>query len=445
MERARRFALLWSLYFVQGLPFGLQVRALPVILRERGLSLTGVGLAGALAAPWILKPLWAPLVDRYGSAAFGRRKSWIVPMQLCLALSCAVAATLPTGALQPLLVTVLAMNLFAATMDIAVDGLAIDMLSERDLGKGNIAQVVGYKLGMLTGGGLLLWLSGRLGQRSLFWVMAGLVIAVMVTTLPFREPRSPTLSDQDEARPDQGRAKEAIGESFRALWKVARQALRSQGALWLLAIVASYKLGESMSDAMFKPFLVDRGFSREQIGLWVGTWGMGASILGSIAGGLAASRISIYRALGWAAALRCLPLLAQWWLVTRAEPGAAAVIAITAGEHFFGGALTTAMFAFMMSRVDRRIGATHFTLLAAVEVLGKSPPSLLSGVVGDRLGYGWVFGGATVLSMAFLALLALAREALAANALPARSPTMSMPSTHQSAIHKGTPPSQPKA
>ena len=65
--------------------------------------------------------------------------------------------------------------------------------------------------------------------------------------------------------------------------------------------------------------------------------------------------------------LRAVPVAGEWWLST-VTPTEGKVIAVTSAEHFFGGALTTAMFAFMMSRVDRQIGATHYTVLAAIEV-----------------------------------------------------------------------------
>ena len=78
---------------------------------------------------------------------------------------------------------------------------------------------------------------------------------------------------------------------------------------------------------------------------------------------------------------------------------------------FFGGALTTTLFAFMMSRVDRRIGATHYTLLATLGVLGKSPGGWLSGVASETWGYAAVFFAAIVLSLLYLLLLVpLARE-----------------------------------
>ena len=171
--RRGRLAILTLLYFVQGLPYGFQATALGVYLREAHVSLTHIGLAGLLAVPWSLKALWAPFVDRHGDGRFGRRKSWIVPMQALLAASmCAAAVLPPDDGLIPLLVLVFLMNLFAATMDIAVDGLAVELLTTSELGTGNAAQVVGYKLGMLTGGGVLVWASGTIGWHGLFYAMA---------------------------------------------------------------------------------------------------------------------------------------------------------------------------------------------------------------------------------------------------------------------------------
>ena len=395
--RARKLGILWALYFVQGLPFGFQATALPVYLRDAGVSLTGIGLATALAVPWMLKVFWAPLVDRYGSRRFGRRRSWIVPLQLGLAACCAAAALVPPGeGLTLLLLLVLLMNLFAATMDIAVDGLAVDLLELPELGKGNIAQVVGFKIGMLTGGGLLVWASGAIGWEGLFLVMATLIAGATLITLGHREryhidPREPG-SPLEHPR---------LSEVLALL----RRSVASRGTLWLLVFIGTYKLGENMADTMFKPFLVDAGFVREQIGLWVGTWGMLFSIAGSFAGGLLASRIGLLPALTMTAVLRALPVAVEWWL-SLVVPTEGRVLAVTCAEHFFGGALTTALFAYMMSRVDKRIGATHYTLLAAVEVWGKLPAAWVSGAITDATSYPFIFGLATVLSFAFLTLLA---------------------------------------
>jgi MFS family permease len=399
---ARRLAILWVLYFVQGLPFGFQATALPVYLREAGVSLTGIGLVTALALPWSLKLFWAPLVDRFGSRRLGRRRSWILPLQLGLAACCAAAtAVRPADGLTPLLLLVLAMNLFAATLDVAVDGLAVDVLALPELGHGNVAQVVGYKMGMLTGGGLLVWASGTIGWEGLFLSMAALVAACLLVTLAWRERH---LADPLEAASPLVHPR--MGEILAAL----RRAVAAPGARWLLLFVGTYKLGESMADTMFKPFLVDAGFSAARIGLWVGTWGMLFSIAGSVAGGLLAGRVPLLHAAGITAFLRALSVGGEWWLSV-VTPTPERVIAVTCAEHLFGGALTTALFAYMMSRVDRRIGATHYTLLASIEVWGKLPSAWVSGWIAEASSYTLLFAISTVLSLAFLALLRPLRAA----------------------------------
>lgn len=404
--RLGKLGILWALYFVQGLPFGFQATALPVYLRAAGLSLTGVGLASALALPWSLKILLAPLVDRYGSSRLGRRRSWILPLQLGLLACCGAAALVPPErGLMPILLLVFGMNLFAATMDIAVDGLAVDVLDEGELGQGNVAQVVGYKAGMLTGGGLLVWASGRIGWEGLFGAMTALVALCFMVTLLWRE------------RHVLSAAVPVAQTRLRDVFALLRRGIGASGGGWLLLFIGTYKLGETMADIMFKPFLVDAGFGREQIGLWVGTWGMLFSIAGSVAGGVLAGRVPLLRAVGIAAALRVLPVAAEWWLsLVHVTP--ARVVAVTCVEHFFSGVITTAMFAFMMSRVDRRIGATHYTLLATVEVWGKLPAATISGWITDLTSYPSVFGLGTVLSAAFLVLLVpLARRRAAAEPL----------------------------
>lgn len=391
MTRRRKLALLSALYFAQGMPFGFQALALPVHLREQGASLTAVGLAGALSLPWVAKALWAPLVDRWGSARFGRRRSWLVPLQALLVLACAAAALLHDH-LPALLALVFLLNLLAATQDIAVDGLAVDLLAEGDLGLGNAAQVCGYKLGMIAGGGTLVVASARLGWgwTGVFVGMAALTALVLAAVLLWQEP--PKASGEPEPP-----------ATLRAVLAALRRAAASRPGLWLLLFIGTYRAGESLVDAMFKPFLVDCQFSREQIALWVGTYGMVASFGGSLLGGVLASRGRLWDVVFWAALARCVPLAAQAELaeLSRHPDGLQAwhVVAVTCAEHVASGVLTTSLFAFMMSRVDRAIAASHYTLLASVEVLGKSPGVWASGALAQHLGYAPLFAAGALSSV----------------------------------------------
>lgn len=393
----KKIGLLSSLYFAQGLPFGFQANALGLYLTALGLSMERVSLARALALPWMLKALWAPLVDRWGHGRLGRRKSWIIPMQVGLALACAAAAFVtPQEHLTAFLLLVLLMNLFAATQDIAVDGLAVDVLEPHELGAGNGAQVVGYKIGMAVGGGVLVAASALIGWRGLFLVMAGLYVALTSALSLWREPTFAPPAAPTEA-------------GARATFRQIVGLVRRPGAWALLLFVGTYKTGETLADAMFGPYLVKvHGLLPETVAGWLGGWGIVGSILGSLAGAALASRASLLRAVFVAAALRAIPLALQLLLVTGAlEAQAHTVVPLAVTEHFFGGVLTTCMFAFMMSQVDRALGATHFTLLASVEVLGKAPAGLLSGFVVNAVGFGGCFALAVALSVGFLALFAV--------------------------------------
>ncbi|MFO0573755.1 MAG: MFS transporter [Polyangia bacterium] len=391
-ERHRSLVLLFFLYLAQGLPFGFQAEVSGP-LRQAGVSLKFISLATLLSLPWLIKALWAPLVDRYGSQRLGHRRSWIVPLQLALTLPIAAAAFFPPpGGLAMLVVLIFFMNLLAATQDIAVDGLAVDLIRDRDLGLANVAQVVGYKVGMLLSGGLLLSQIDRFGWRGWLLGTAGLLLLMLPAALLVREPPPSERVVQ---------TRRSLSEVIRAM----QRALSGPGAVTLVLFVATYKLGETMVDVMFKPFLIDRGFTSAQIGRWIGTYGLVASLLGSLFGGVLASRLPLLVAVGVTGALRALSMFGQYYLTLQSPLGADLVIAVSIAEHAFGGALTTAMFAFMMSRVDPAIGGTHYTLLACVEVLGKMPLRTAAGFIAPALGYSRLFLLGASLSLGFLLLL----------------------------------------
>lgn len=151
------------LYFIQGLPYGLQSKFLPVYFRTHNMSLTDIGLFKLLLTPWMCKALWAPLVDKYGT-----KHKWLIWSMLGLVLTCIMGSFTPPEYLLHLECVLFLFNLLTSTQDIAVDGIAVQVLSTSELAYGNIAQVVGYKLGAIFGGGILTWLSEHLDWMVLF-------------------------------------------------------------------------------------------------------------------------------------------------------------------------------------------------------------------------------------------------------------------------------------
>ena len=171
LKISRSVALLMFLYFIQGLPYGFQARFLPILLRSRGTSLTDLGVYKLLLAPWLCKALWAPLVDHYGT-----KRRWLLASISGLAGACVLGSLLDQTQIMPFAVVLFLLNFFAATQDIAVDALAVAILSREELGHGNTAQVVGYKIGSIFGGGVLVWFLDWIGWTGMFLALTALYV-----------------------------------------------------------------------------------------------------------------------------------------------------------------------------------------------------------------------------------------------------------------------------
>jgi len=188
--RGYKVSLLTALYFAQGLPFGFFTQTLPVLLRDAGLSLKAISALSLLAVPWALKFLWAPFVDHRGT-----RRAWLLPLQLAGVVAALVLAGIDLEkGLAIVLVAAFAFNLVAACQDIATDGLAVRILEPQERGLGNAIQVGAYRLGMIFGGGLLLWVFAKTGWNVMFLCMAALLAVTVLPVLALQEPpREPSL------------------------------------------------------------------------------------------------------------------------------------------------------------------------------------------------------------------------------------------------------------
>lgn len=146
-----KFSLLIFLYFVQGLPYGLQSVYLPLYFREESVPLTQISIFKLLLIPWLLKVFWAPLVDSYGT-----RRQWLMISVAGLAVV-AIGTSLLVNPkqLMPLGIALFLLNLSTSMLDVALDSVTVSILAPEDLAKGNVAQVVSYKVGTVAGGGFI--------------------------------------------------------------------------------------------------------------------------------------------------------------------------------------------------------------------------------------------------------------------------------------------------
>lgn len=388
----QKLTLLSSLYLAQGLPFGFFTQALPVFMRKQGHSLPAISLSGLLALPWALKFLWAPLVDRYGSQSFGRRRSWIIPLQLSsVVTTMALAFVDPAQGIPVMMAAVFITNLIAATQDIATDGLAVDILHEKERGMGNGIQVAGYRVGMILGGGVLLILFDRLGWKGTFSSMAALLALSSIPVVLHKEAQRPA--------PAPGH-----GGLHTGLWTSMLR--RPKIFLWL-SILVVYKLGDYLASAMVKPMMVDHGFTTAEIGELVGTFGFIAGLCGALGGGYAASRFGRKQALIGCGFLQMLTI-AGYILPAAGIVGKQGLAIASIAEHFTGGLATVSLFTLMMDASDPETGATDYTLQASIVVVATGAASSASGFLAEAVGYTAHFAASTAVAAAGLLFSAYA-------------------------------------
>jgi RhtX/FptX family siderophore transporter len=380
-----KLGLLGCLYFSQGLPFGFFTQALPVLMRKHGYSLGQIGLSSLLAMPWALKFLWAPTVDRRWSPRVGRRRSWIIPLQLAsVAILAVVGAAGGAASMPTLMAAVLILNLLAATQDIATDGLAVDLLAPSERGFANGLQVAGYRVGMIIGGGVLLVLHDRLGSGGTFFAMAGLTAIATWPVITAREPAP--------ARPPGERPRTTL------------HFLRRPGAARVLALVVVYKVGDAFATGMLRPFLADAGLTLEDIGWLLGTVGFVAGLLGSLCGGALVNRLGRRTSLIAFGVLQAAAV-AGYAFLAAGRPGMPALYVLCAAEHFTGGMATAALFTCMMDWCSREESATDYTVQASAVVIATGFASAVAGFSAQALGYVGHFALATALATAALAVV----------------------------------------
>jgi MFS transporter, PAT family, beta-lactamase induction signal transducer AmpG len=378
-----RRKLFWIsvLYFAEGMPMGIVVDKLPVYLRAHGVSLEAIGVFASLTAPWTLKPLWAPLVDR-----FGERRHWIVAALLVMALATfAIPFGDPTSPSTLLILAVLALTIAGATQDIAIDAYTIGLLEPGEEGVGNGVRVSAYRAALIASGGGLLLLASRAGWTIAFDVAAlifvGLAVAAWVAP-PVAVVRQPVA---------------AWARAF-VDW------LSRPGAVAVLLFIVLYKLADVSMGPMVKPFWLDSGLTLEDVALVSTTAGVGLTIAGALAGGWFTSRFGIFHGLWFLGLLQAFSNLGYAGAAALGG-GRAAIYAASMLESFTGGLGTAAFLAFLMHVCEREQAATQYALLSALFGLTRSVSAPFTGYGVTHFGYATYFAMTFALAFPAYALL----------------------------------------
>jgi len=369
----RRLAVMLPLGFASGLPLALTAGTLQAWLTVVNVDLRTIGLFTLVGLPYTLKFLWAPVMDRFVPPWLGRRRGWMIVMQLALTIGIAAMALVdPTQ--TPLLLASLAVlvAVASASQDIVFDAYRTDVLKPVERGFGAAVSVTGYRIAMLMSGAGALILSTYLGWSETYFLIAALMLVGVGATWMSPEPSTPANIPRNFA--------EAVGQPIREFFS------RSP-ALILLLLIILYKLGDAFAGSLTTAFLIrGMGFEAAEVGVVNKGMGMIATIVGALAGGVWMARMGLFRSL---LIFGCLQALSNLSFMLLAWTGKSypIMVAAVAFENLSGGMGTAAFVALMMSLCDHRYTATQYALLSAMAALGRvfvGPPS---GYVVEAVGW----------------------------------------------------------
>lgn len=382
-----RFKLLtfFSLYIAQSVPMSLFSTLLPVLMRQDNFSLTSIGMLQFIKLPWIIKFLWAPLVDRKTSDLKAYKK-WIFCSEAVYAFLILVIALLNLKA-NFLLVLVLIVLSFVAsgTQDIATDSLTTLSFNKKERSRGNSMQSMGSFAGSLLGGGLLLILYKYIGWTSM---LLGLSVFLLIMLTPLYYYKDKNFTSRPGRTP--------IGMKDLILFFRQR---RIGSQLTFLILFNSGLIGAL---TMLKPWLVDLHYPMAHIGMMFSVFGSLCGCIGSYFSG------NIIRSWGRGKAATLYAILILFtglYFAILSHFGLLSTLNLYIGIFLLWGSYglaTVLIYTIAMDYVRVGREGTDFTLQIVVLHLSSMLVAVGSGKLADHLGYSALFAVESLLALASL-------------------------------------------
>ena len=406
----RRVIAILFLGFASGLPLLLVFSTLSFWLTVEGVSLAAIGAFSLVRTPYTFKFLWAPLIDRLNvpilSARLGRRRAWTIVTQIALMGAIfALAGTSPAEAPIWTAVFAIVVAFTSASQDIVIDAYRIELLEEDEQGAGAGVIVFGYRMGMLTAGAGALWLNTVMSWSQVYMVMGCLVVVGMITILLSPEPNPPENSGAGagaaHGRPWSERAGHFL---YEAVWAPFRDFMTRANWPLILLFVMFFKLGDAYLGVMANPFYVEMGFTNDEIATVSKVFGLSATLVGGLLGGLMVMRWGIIKTLlitGILQALSNLVFVAQ----ALAGHDVGMLVVTIASENLAGGMATAAFIAYLSSLCNIAYTATQYALLTSFMAFARDVLSATSGVLAEAVGWVGFFVATTGLALPGLLLL----------------------------------------
>jgi len=378
-----------SLYLAEGLPF-VAVQAVSVVMyKKMGMSNTDIALyTSLLYLPWIIKPLWSPFIDLLKT-----KRWWIINMQLLLGAGFAgIAFSIPLPFyFQATMAFFYLLAFSSATQDIAIDGFYMHGLDSNQQAMFVGIRSTFYRIATLLGQGALVMLAGFLERLSgnnisfawstTFFILSGLFVV-------FSFYHRFVLPEPDT---DKQRAFLTASQVFSEFWATFVSFFMKPQALTALFFMLTFRFSEAQLLKMIPLFLVDPvdkgglGLSTEQYGLFYGTMGMIALMLGGIIGGITASKGGLKKWL-WPMTLTMLITAATFVYLSFSQTGSLFIINVCIFIEQFGyGFGFTAYVLYLMYYSEGKYKTAHYAICTGFMALGMMLPGMFAGWIQEYL------------------------------------------------------------
>lgn len=391
-SRTLRFATFFILYVAQGLPFGLVSTALPAYLAETGEAPGAIATFAFVASlPWLLKLLAAPMMDRWTVLSMGRRRPWVIVTLLGLVFVGITFAFFPNGLTNLTVLTTLCLllNVFAASQDVAVDGMAIDVLPKEEHGRANAFMAFGQIAGISACAAIAAYTVkafGMPGIAVMLLVGFGLILAVAIAVR--ERPGEKLLPWTDGAATK--RSVELKAESWLSvaadLWRV--MALRASVLMIGVAILFRFADGFWITLAPIVA-VQEFGYESTQFSTFISAVGFLAAFVGLALGMIIdkkgirafyATAMALYGAIALVVGMSNFASLTTYHLV--------AIVVLQA--IVFQGAFI-GMIASSMNLCWARVAATQFALYMTMANFGRSAGQSALALLEDSMSYNQMY------------------------------------------------------
>jgi PAT family beta-lactamase induction signal transducer AmpG len=458
----------FTTYFAEGFPYTIIRMISSVFFRDMQVSLEGIGLTSLFGIPWVLKFLWGPHIDEYGT-----KRTWMLSTQFLLVTLVTAAAVLTAASdgIRVIAVLFFVGAFIAATHDMAIDGYYLEALDEKGQAKFLGYRVMAYRIAMMVGTGVIVtigttegWMAGLLcagGALSLFFAyhmiflpkvekqkksflqllkvlltvrVSGGAVCLVSIVLLFRRFAPSFFDHFTPAWVGIGLLSALIliallKDTIKRALLNSRESFYSKAFLSYMdrekmsvtvAFIIFMRMGESMLTSMVSPFMVDLGI-KTHYGWISGGVGLPFSIVGAMLGGWMISKFTLKKTI-WPFLLAqnftnllymALALYLGRFILINTQAEAVTpighfnlllVAAVHAFDQFAGGLGTSVLVTFLMRTCLPEYKAAHFAIGTGLMNLSGVFSGVLSGFLAAWLGYGLFFGLSFLASIPGMAL-----------------------------------------